>query len=99
MRTGEVFALTWKDVDFENRTIRVNKTVYCKIKNNKGRWFLGTTKTESSSRTIYMCDTLCNLLKNYSEEQENNRKTYNDKYKYYNLEQIKNQKIIQVWFL
>lgn len=28
MKTGEVFALTWDDVDFENRTIRVNKTVY-----------------------------------------------------------------------
>ena len=26
MRTGEVFALTWDDVDFEKRTIRVNKT-------------------------------------------------------------------------
>ena len=91
MRTGEVFALTWNDIDFENKTIRVTKNVYYKRKNKKGRWYLGTTKTESSSRTIYMCDTLCNLLKNYSEEQENNRKTYNDKYKYYNLEQIKNK--------
>lgn len=54
MRTGEVFALTWEDVDFKNRTIRINKTVYCKIKDNEGRWFLGTTKTVGSSRIIYM---------------------------------------------
>ena len=38
-----------------------------------------------------MCDTLCNLLKNYSEEQENNKKEYKENYKYYNLEQIKNK--------
>lgn len=54
MRTGEVFALTWENVDFENRTIRINKTVYCKIKDNEGRCFLGTTKTVGSSRIIYI---------------------------------------------
>ena len=48
MRTGEVFALTWNDIDLENKIIKVNKTVYCKTKDDKGRWFLGTTKTEGS---------------------------------------------------
>lgn len=91
MRTGEVFALTWNDIDFENKTIRVTKNVYYKRKNKKGRWYLGTTKTENSSRTIYMCDTLCNLLKKYKTEQENNKKEYKENYKYYNLEQIKNK--------
>lgn len=91
MRTGEVFALTWDDIDFENKTIRVTKTVYCKSKNWKGRWYLGTTKTEGSSRTIYMCDTLYNLLKKYKAEQESNKKEYKENYKYYNLEQIKNK--------
>ena len=91
MITGEVFALTWKDVDFENRTIRVNKTVYCKIKNNKGRWFLGTTKTECSSRIIYMSDTLYKILLKFKEYQNINRKLYKSKYKYYYLEQVKNK--------
>jgi prophage lambdaBa04, site-specific recombinase, phage integrase len=27
MRTGEVFALTWNDIDLDNRIIKVNKTV------------------------------------------------------------------------
>jgi len=91
MRTGEVFALTWNDIDFENKTIRVTKNVYYKRKNKKGRWYLGTTKTENSSRTIYMCDTLYNLLKKYKTEQENRKKEYKENYKYYNLEQIKNK--------
>ncbi len=32
MRTGEVFALIWDDIDLENRTIKINKTVYAKDK-------------------------------------------------------------------
>ena len=79
MRTGEVFALTWDDVDFENRTIRVNKTVYCKIKDNKGRWFLGTTKTDGSSRIIYMSDTLYKILSKFKEYKIIEGKNKNDK--------------------
>ena len=45
MRTGEVFALTWNDIDLESRIIKVNKTVYAKNKNPIGRWYIGTTKT------------------------------------------------------
>ena len=36
MRTGEVFALTWDDIDLENKIIKINKTVYSKIKDDKG---------------------------------------------------------------
>ena len=82
MRTGEVFALTWEDVDFENRTIRINKTVYCKIKDNEGRWFLGTTKTVDSSRIIYMGDTLYKILSKFKKYQDINRRFYKSKYKY-----------------
>ena len=44
MRTGEVFALTWDDIDLENRIIKISKTVYAKDKVNKGRWYLGKLK-------------------------------------------------------
>ena len=50
MRTGEVFALTWNDIDLEKRIIKINKTVYAKDKDNNGRCYLGTTKTEGSLR-------------------------------------------------
>ena len=37
MRTGEVFALTWDDIDLDNRIIKISKTVYAKDKEeNKG---------------------------------------------------------------
>ena len=57
MRTGEVFALIWDDIDLDNRIIKINKTVYSKDKDEKGRWYLGTTKTIRSQRDVYICDT------------------------------------------
>lgn len=52
MRTGEVFALTWDDIDLENRTIKITKTVYAKDKSKTGRWYIGSTKTEGSKREV-----------------------------------------------
>lgn len=46
MRPGEILALTWKDVDFDNQTITVNKHVY------QGKLYLHT-KTKRP-RTVYM---------------------------------------------
>ena len=67
MRTGEVFALTWNDIDFNNRIIKINRTVYAKDKETNGRWYLGTTKTIGSQREIYICDTLYSTLLKYKD--------------------------------
>lgn len=91
MRTGEVFALTWDDIDLENRIIKVSKTVYAKNKNNIGRWYIGTTKTEGSEREVYICDTLYSILVDYKEQQDKNKKEFGKKYKKYSLEKIKNK--------
>ena len=91
MRTGEVFALTWDDIDLENKIIKINKTVYSKIKDDKGRWFLGTTKTNDSCREVFICDTLYKILSNYKEKQKLLKKKYDRKYKKYELEPIKNE--------
>lgn len=97
MRTGEVFALTWNDIDLEKRTIKIYKTVYSKLKDNGGRWYLGTAKTEGSCREVYICDTLYKALCNYKNKQHLLRRKYGSKYKKYYLEEIKNKygKIIE----
>lgn len=87
----EVFALTWDDIDLENQIIKINKTVYSKIKDDKGRWFLGTTKTKGSCREVFICDTLYKILSNYKEKQKLLKKKYGRKYKKYELEPIKNK--------
>ena len=91
MRTGEVFALTWDDIDLDNRIIKINKTVYAKDKEEKGRWYLGTTKTVGSQRDVYICDSLYKVLLDYKNSQDNYKKQYGKNYKRYILEDVKNK--------
>jgi len=91
MRTGEVFALTWNDIDLENRIIKINKTVYAKDKEENDRWYLGPTKTLDSSREIYICDTLYSVLFDYKKQQIKYKKEYGKKYKRYILKEVKNK--------
>ena len=97
MRTGEVFALTWDDIDLDNRVIKITKTVYAKDKENKGRWYLGTTKTTGSCREVYICDTLHSVLYNYKKLQNKYRKEYGKKYKRYIIENVKRNYIEMVF--
>jgi integrase len=91
MRTGEVFALTWNDIDLDKRIIKVNKTVYAKDKKESGRWYLGTTKTIGSIREVYICDTLYLVLSDYKELQVKYKKEYGKRYKKYILKEVKNK--------
>lgn len=91
MRTGEVFALTWNDIDLDNRIIKINKTVYAKEKEENCRWYLGTTKTIGSSREVYICDTLYSVLSDYKKLQIKYKKEYGKKYKRYILKEVKNK--------
>ena len=91
MRTGEVFALTWNDIDLDNRIIKVNKTVYAKDKEENGRWYLGTTKTIGSSREVYICETLYSVLYDYKKLQVKYKKQYGKNYKRYILKEVKNK--------
>ena len=91
MRTGETFALTWNDIDLDNRIIKVNKTVYAKDKEANGRWYLGTTKTIGSSREIYICDTLYSVLSDYKELQIKYKREYGKNYRRYILKEVKNK--------
>ena len=91
MRTGEVFALTWDDIDLNNRIIIISKTVYAKDKEEKGRWYLGTTKTVGSQRKVYICDSLYKVLLDYKKTQDDYKKQYGKNYKKYVLEEVKNK--------
>lgn len=90
MRTGEVFALTWEDIDLENRIININHSVYDKKKDKKGRWFIGTTKTETGIRKIHISQTLYMALNNFKLKQDKLKKLYGNKYHYYHIEEEKN---------
>lgn len=58
MRSGELFGLSWDNIDFERRTISINHT----LSNIGSKHSLTTPKTESSIRTIGMGEELRKLL-------------------------------------
>lgn len=54
-RIGELAALTWHDVDFENNTIRINKSLNRYRKKDYGFTLgIGSCKSKSSNRTVKM---------------------------------------------
>lgn len=77
VRIGECCALTWDDVDLDNGTISINKII---LKKEKKQWYFGTTKTESSVRTIPIGGTLVNILKRHRKWQIENRLKYGQYY-------------------
>ena len=91
MRTGEVFALTWDDIDFENKIIKVKHNVYAKNKDNKGKWYMGDTKTETGERQIYICNTLLKILKGYKQRQTISKKKCGTDYYSHYLEKVTNK--------
>lgn len=51
-RKGETVALQWRDIDFKNNTVKINKTVTIKTKDRY--WALTAPKTKNSIRNISM---------------------------------------------
>ena len=91
MRTGEVFALTWDDIDLEKGIIYINHNIYDKPKDQFGRWYIGTTKTSRGTRTINIGNILIEALSNYKKRQDFLKNVYGKDYKYYHIEDVKNE--------
>ena len=66
LRTGEMIALTWDDIDWNNRTLTVRKTMEFRYKQQQ--WRAGPPKTVSSYRTIPLTDTAYQLLRDAFDE-------------------------------
>ena len=76
LRRGELCGLRWSDVDLEHQTITIEntRTQAGKKEIEKG------TKTASSTRTLYLPDTLCDMLKAAKENQQACRAEYKNAY-------------------
>ena len=76
LRRGELCGLRWSDVDLEHQTITIEntRTQAGKKEIEKG------TKTASSTRTLYLPDTLCDMLKAAREHQQTCRAEYKNAY-------------------
>ena len=65
-RIGEALALTWEDIDFENKTIKIDKSVT--MVNNE--MLLGEPKTENGYRTIMMNNMTYDILQEHKAAQQ-----------------------------
>ena len=72
MRIGEVCALQWKDVDLEEKVIRVNKSIqriYTEedtMGKTKTELLISTPKTKSSQREIPIVQSLLKMMKDFA---------------------------------
>ena len=76
IRIGELCGLQWKDIDFINETLSINKTVQRiknlkKEENSKTKLIVDIPKTEHSVRTIPLPAFLISILKMFKADKEN----------------------------
>ncbi|GET13824.1 integrase [Ligilactobacillus agilis] len=70
LRFGEAQALEWdNDIDFENQTLHVNKSMYYK---NANEFYVTDPKTKASNRVIALDDDTIRLLKDWKAVQTKN---------------------------
>lgn len=65
MRSGECLGLRWDSIDFNNKTLFIDKT----LSYADNEWYLSTPKTVRSTRTISLDDNAIALLQKHREEQ------------------------------
>ncbi len=66
LRTGELVGLKWDDIDFENRTLTISRTMEFRYK--VGEWRVGPPKSKSGYRTIPLTDEAIRILKAQKEK-------------------------------
>ena len=70
IRLGEAQALEWdSDVDFEEKTLTINKSMYYK---NSTSFYIGDPKTKAGNRVIALDNDTINYLKKWKEIQSKN---------------------------
>ena len=78
MRQGELTGLTWDDIDFEHRTISIERQVV--YRTLEKRWFFSQLKTRASRRRFVVDEYLMEKLHDWKEQQEHNEAKYGDSY-------------------
>ncbi len=74
LRIGEILALTWKNIDFDKKIIKIRASIKSAYKfNDKGgvidkQTIVGTTKSECSLRDVPMPEKLYKVLYDYKNE-------------------------------
>lgn len=80
LRRGELLALEWADIDYDNKTITIQRNLV-RGGESGNELFLKEPKTEKSIRTIPISDNILSLLKKQKIKQNENRLKFGKYYK------------------
>ena len=69
LRTGELVGLKWEDIDFENKTLKIQRSM--EYRHSVGVWRIGEPKSKSGYRTIPLTDEAIRILK--AQDEKNKR--------------------------
>lgn len=78
LRRGELSALAWKDIDFENKTMKIQRSL---LETTRFGKILKEPKTETSKRVITIPDTLMNQLIEYKAWWDERKTLFGDVWK------------------
>ena len=81
MRIGEVGGLKWKDVDFKNNCININRSLSCNYIDGVKKIMLTTPKTHNSYRTIPFMGEAREMFLAQKEKQDALRKKLGSRYR------------------
>ena len=73
LRTGELIGLTWDAINWEKRTLTVNKTL--EFRHKQKDWRAGPPKTQQSYRTIPLTNRAYEILKTIYDNRENHKRS------------------------
>lgn len=69
LRTGELVGLKWKDIDFEEKTLKIERSM--EYRYTTGAWRVGEPKSKSGYRTIPLTDEAIRILKSQKAKNQN----------------------------
>ena len=61
LRTGELVGLKWYDVDWENRTLTISRSM--EFRHSTKEWRIGEPKSKSGHRTIPLAEEAIEILR------------------------------------
>mgnify|MGYP001850695115 CR=1 FL=1 len=108
LRISEAFAITWDDIDFENKTLNIDKQIVKRnfgleekvrlkyTKNNAMSGWYFTPPKYDSCRVIKIGDQLLSILANEKERQAKNEEKYGEYYTTYVAIEEKDEKGNQI---
>lgn len=68
LRCGEARGLTWRDIDFDKKKMKINKQIQNKKTERVNEYYIAAPKTRDSNRVLPICDDLLEHLSEYRNE-------------------------------